>query len=114
MRGVFGGLGVMVGVGLLSLAVFLGWSIGLGWLLTRLLPFSLFEGSLLAMFASTVVGAVFWRVMGVLETPGLDFDEDEFDEEEAKDIPASHFFKTDVSPSWAAWLRYDLANQIDL
>ncbi len=47
---------------LVGMAMVLVWSISLGWLLSHLLPFSLLEGSLLAMAASVIVGYVASRI----------------------------------------------------
>ena len=40
-----------------SLALVLGIAIGIGWVLTLILPFTLFEGSLLGIIASIIVGS---------------------------------------------------------
>ena len=55
-------LAIILLVILVSIALVLAWSIGLGWLLSHLVPFSLFEGSLLAMAASVIVGVIASRV----------------------------------------------------
>ena len=45
-------------VAILSLALILGAALFVGWILTLLLPFSLFEGTLLAQVALMALGAV--------------------------------------------------------
>jgi hypothetical protein len=97
---------------LLSLVLVLGISLGGGWLLTRFLPFSLFEATLLTMLASTIVGVIWYRL---LRTFPEGESEESFGEEAAygpDQIPASQFYQTDLDKTWEAWLRYRIANYI--
>jgi hypothetical protein len=100
---------------LLSMAMVLGFAIGIGWLLTLLFPFSLFEASLLALIASIVVGSSWYYLFGSVlglggEIPDEDIPEvfnDDFDQ-----IPHQRFYKTHIEKTWEAWLRHHLANSI--
>ncbi len=93
----------------------LGWSIGLGWLLTHILPFSLFEGSLLSMVASVIVGYVVTRLMSSVDLPFTEQSTDDEDELElpAYSIPATRFYQTQADQTWEAWVRFELANRLD-
>lgn len=83
-------LGLLVGAAILVLA-----ATGLGWLASRLLPFTLFEASLLSLIALISILAVVWSILRVplwdLDTATQDSDdeddEDEEDEEEYLDDP---------------------------
>ncbi len=99
---------------LAGMALVLVWSIGLGWLLSHLLPFSLFEGSLLAMAASVIVGYVASRILGSLELPLI---EPETPLEQPVDLPSyaiphTRFYPTEPDKSWEAWFRLELANRL--
>lgn len=80
-------LGLLVGAAILVLA-----ATGLGWLASRLLPFTLFEASLLSLIALISILAVVWSILRVplwdLDTATQDSDdEDDEDEEEYLDDP---------------------------
>ncbi|HEX6385585.1 MAG TPA: hypothetical protein VF177_13020 [Anaerolineae bacterium] len=100
---------LMAAVGIVLL---LGWSIGLGWLLTRLIPvFTLFEASLLVMFASIAIAHLGSR----LTVPMPDNEvEEELEDEEESPIPAGRFYKSEAEKTGEALLRYRLANSIYL
>lgn len=105
---------VLLVLGLLGIVLVLAWSIGLGWLLTRLLPFSLFEGSLLAMMASVVVAYLATRLMRGIELPFTEFEDVDDDlEPSSYDIPATRFYTSPIDRTWAAWFTYELANRLD-
>src|SRR5260370_42445254 len=91
-------LAIILLVILLGMALVLAWSIGLGWLLSHLLPFSLFAGSLLAMAASVIVGYVATRILRSLELPLI---EPESLPEEPVELPShtithSRFYPTEA------------------
>ena len=91
----------------ISFALIITVPLGIGWILTRFLPFSLFEGSLLAMLA-VIVTWRFWRSVYSASSP-------EFDEEvnsEPDEIPSSRFWETSEDKTWENWYRYVLANSI--
>lgn len=100
---------------LASMALVLGFAIGVGWLITLFLPFSLFEASLLALIASIVVGSSWYYVLGSIlglrdEIPDEDYYEtynDDFDQ-----IPSDRFYQSSNDKTWEAWLRHHLANSI--
>ncbi len=99
---------------LVGMALVLAWSIGLGWLLSHLLPFSLFEGSLLAMAASVIVGYVASRILHGLELPLI---EPEIPLEPPVDLPSyaiphTRFYPTETDKTWEAWFRFELANRL--
>jgi hypothetical protein len=100
----------------ISLALSLGFAIGIGWLLTLFFPFSLFEGSLLGLIASVIVGT-FWY--NFLQSVPTGFKQDDYDEDDEYDydedyeqIPASRFYKTEADKTWEAWFRFQIANGI--
>ncbi len=98
----------------LGLALVLAWSIGLGWLLSHVLPFSLFEGSLLAMVASVIVGYVASRILDGLELP---FIEPETLAEKPGEVPSyaipyTRFYPTEADKTWEGWFRFELANRL--
>lgn len=107
---------IVVGLVILLLALVLGIAIGLGWLLTLFLPFTLFEGSLLVMAASAIIGTVGYNLVRALFDfiPRLSDFEDEDDEEDEyyDEIPTSRFFKTSAEQTWETWFRYGIANDI--
>jgi hypothetical protein len=89
---------------LVSIALVLAWSIGLGWLLSHLLPFSLFEGSLLAMAASVIVGYIASRVWEGVDLPWV---EPETPLEQpvylpSYAIPYTRFYPTETDKTWKA------------
>ncbi len=102
---------IILGLVILLLALVLGIAIGLGWLLTLFLPFTLFEGTILVMAASAIIGTVGYNLVRALS----DFEDEDADEEEDEyydDIPASRFFKTAKERTWETWCRYEIANDI--
>ena len=105
---------VLILLGLVGIVLVLAWSIGLGWLLTHILPFSLFEGSLLSMAASVIVGYIATRMMGSMDLPFAE--SDTIDDDiglSAYSIPATRFYQTSADQTWEAWFRFELANRLD-
>ena len=105
---------VIVLVILLGIVVVLAWSIGLGWLVSHLLPFSLFEGSLLVMAASVIVGYVASRV---LESVGPPWIEPDLAPEDLVDLPSysiplTRFTASETDKTWETWFRFELANRL--
>ncbi len=109
---------VIIGLVILLLALVLGIAIGLGWLLTLILPFTLFEGTLLVMAASAIIGTVGYNLVRALSDfmPRLSNfeyeDEDDEEDEYYADIPTSRFFKTRAEQTWETWFRHEIANDI--
>jgi hypothetical protein len=112
MKGLLGGIGIILGIGIAVIAVLLIWSIAIGWLLTRFLPFSLFEGSLLVMVASLGAAYVFLSFSNVLNSKDEDTDDPDMDDLLPSEIPPSRFYKTDADKTWTAWMQYISANMI--
>ncbi len=54
---------IIIVLAILLLALVLGITIGLGWLLTLFLPFTLFEGTILVMAASAIMGFVGYNLV---------------------------------------------------
>ena len=98
---------------LAGMALVLVWSIGLGWLLSHLLPFSLFEGSLLAMVASVIVGYVASRILDSLELPLLEPEPREpWVDLPSYAIPHTRFYSSETDKTWEAWFRFEVANRL--
>ena len=97
---------VVVFLALLTVVLLLAMGLGLGWLLTLFLPFSLFEGALLGMLAMWGSGAIWFVILR--STPPIDVDEDMVDE----GIPEGRFWEVEAERTWANWFRYVLANAI--
>lgn len=94
---------------LISLALVIGISLGVGWVLSRFLPFSLFEATLLGMFAAMASGMFWYKILRSL--PPLNSEEEE-DDSEVDEIPETRFWRTSEDRTWANWIRYMLANSI--
>jgi hypothetical protein len=92
---------------LVSLALVIGLFVGLGWLLTLIFPFSLFEGTVVGMLSAAIARAV-WR--NILQGMPPIFEDDDFFEDD--EIPASRFWEAEGGRSWENWFRYNLANSI--
>ena len=115
---IVGVLLLVLAVVFISMALVLGFAMGIGWLLTLFLPFDLFQASLLAIIAA-VIAVVFWRTFLSSVLP-FGLGEDEYDEEDEYDyvdddfnrIPESRFFKKNADKTWEAWLQYHIANSI--
>jgi len=95
----------------ISFAIVFGVALGVGWVLARFLPFSLFEATLLSMIAAMIIWTVWRNLLSAIRDFGS-YDEDD-EEEPAWDldeIPPSRFYKTDADRTWENWFRYILAN----
>ena len=116
--GIFALIGLLLlilAIVIISLALVLGFAVGIGWLLTLILPFNLFEASLLGLIASVIVGTFWYNILNSSPEFGFgqndDEDEDEY-EDEYDTIPASRFYKTNANKTWEAWVRFQIANSI--
>lgn len=102
--------------GVLCLVVIIGWSVGVGWLLTKITAFTLFEATLLAMIASIVVGygaikiltANIGDITGSSSAPNFPPPL----EGEPEPIPAQRFYRTEAQKTNEAWFRFEMANSI--
>lgn len=96
-----------------TLALIIGVSLGIGWVLTLFLPVSLFEGALLGMIAAFITGRIcysLWRSSTRFQK--AEIKEEEEEEEEADGVPESQFWGTSEERTWENWFRYTLANAI--
>ncbi len=99
----------------ISFALVMGIALGVGWVLARFLPFSLFETTLLGMIAAIVTWTIWRNILG--SVPDLGFKEAEEEEEEEAEadydeIPLSRFCRTDADRTWENLFRYEIANTI--
>ena len=92
-----------------SFALIIGIPVGIGWVLTWILPFSLFEGTMLAMVAGLLTGVIWYHILRF--DPSSESEEDENDLE-ADEIPESRFWRTNAERTWENWLRYLIANSV--
>ena len=101
-------------------AVTLGFGIGVGWVLTLFLPFTLFEGSVLGVMAVAVAGGIVWRFLRSgpgISDDDLDFLDDDFDVDESDELPfdiitPSRFVEDEEDRTWGNWFHYLFANDI--
>jgi len=99
-------------------AIILALGIGVGWLLTLILPFTLFEGSILGVIAVSIAGAIAWRLFR--SGPSFsddDFEDDDFDLGDLDDLPIdiihpSRFVEDEEDRTWENWFQYLFANDI--
>jgi hypothetical protein len=104
---------LIIVVFVISLALVTGVALGMGWVLTRFLPFSLFEATLLSMMAALVTWIIWRNVLG--SAPDFDYREAEEEEQVEADydeIPLSRFCKTDADKTWENLYRYEIANTV--
>jgi hypothetical protein len=95
---------------IVSFTLVFGVALGVGWILTLFLPFSLFEATLLGMIAAMIIWTI-WRNI-LRSADAFDFYEKEEEETEPDldEIPISRFCGTDADKTWENWFRYILAN----
>lgn len=109
------GLLMLLGLGLVLMLLLFGWSLGLGWLISRLLSFTLFEGTLLSLLITLAVTTILGRVIlssPSSEPPWLDEVWDDEDEDEDYTIPPSRFWKRDNERTAEKFTHYVFANEI--
>ncbi len=97
---------------IISFALVIGVALGVGWILTLFLPFSLFEATLLGMIAALVTWTVWRNILDSIKPFGSD-DKEEPELEDLEDfdeIPPSRFYRTDADRTWENWFRYMIAN----
>lgn len=109
------GLLMLFGLGIVLMLLLFGWSLGWGWLITRLLSFTLFEGTLVALLISLAVITALSRI--ILNTPPPDslWLEDDWDDEVGEEdytIPSTRFWKRDNERTAEKFTHYVLANEI--
>ncbi len=111
------GLLVMFGLGLVAMLFLFGWSLGWGWLITRFLSFTLFEGTLIMLLITLAVLTFVARVTaaGMPSEPSWldeDWDEDEDDDDEDYSIPPTRFWKRENERTAEKFTHYVLSNEI--
>ena len=94
----------------ISFALVLGVALGVGWILTLFLPFSLFEATLLGMIAAIAICTAWYNILRSVEPFGFDEEYEEPGLEDPDEIPPSRFYRTDADRTWENWFRYILAN----
>jgi hypothetical protein len=104
---------LMIVLLIISFALVFGIALGVGWVLTRFLPFSLFEATLLGMIAVLVTWTIWRNILSSAPDFGLNEDEDEEETEpDLDEIPLSRFCRTDADSTWENWFQYVIANTI--
>ncbi len=98
-------------------SVIIAWALGIGWILTRLFEFNLFEGTVLGLVSLFMLGIIIQQFLVEMFRPASGLDVDEFEEEEYFEdkydiIPLSRFYKTSKDKTWESWVRYMLSNGI--
>ncbi|MBI2504196.1 MAG: hypothetical protein HYW07_13305 [Candidatus Latescibacteria bacterium] len=119
MRGFIAVIGTVL-LPVITLALVIGLSLGIGWVLTLFLPVSLFEGALLGMIAAAITGRLWyslWRSSVPFpkvaeEVVGEEEGEEWEMEDEIDEVPESQFWRTSEERTWENWFRYTLANAI--
>ena len=94
----------LIALGLISLALIVAVSVGVGWLLTLIFPFSLFEGTVVGMGAGIATLLVWSNILR-----GALMDTDDYDIE---GIPVTRFYEREADKTWENWFRYEFANSI--
>jgi len=105
---------VVLVISVICLAIIVGWSVGGGWLLTKIFPFTLFEGTLLTMVASIVVGFVAVKIFLMGDSLPSPYSSTDYlgPEVELDLIPEKRFYDSKGRRTNEAWFRYDIANSI--
>jgi len=100
---------ILVVIGI-AVGVISGLAVGIGWLLTFIYPFTLFESTLIGILSMILA---FYLLRPIFENFFIGpFDEAEDEENNYKRISPSRFFKSDRERTWVAWLNYEFANDI--
>ncbi len=112
MRAILSLILIIILVVVVSLAAVLGFSLLIGWLLTLILPFTLFEGSLLALIATIAVGVIAVNFFKGMPLPDLNTDVSSEDSENFKEIPEERIFKAEQDRTLENQYRYEMANRV--
>lgn len=96
----------------ISFALVIGVALGVGWILTLFLPFSLFEATLLGMIAAMIIWTIWRNILRSADTFDFYEKEEEETEPDLDEIPISRFCRTDADRTWENWFRYLIANTI--
>ena len=115
------GLLVFIGTGLFLMLFLFGWSLAWGWLITRLLSFTLFEGTLLSLLITIAIFTALMRIVlsnQPREPRWLDeyWDDEDEEEEDEEDpdyvIPPTRFWKQNHERTAEKFTHYVFANEI--
>ncbi len=101
---------------LVAQAVVLAWALGVGWVLTLFLPFSLFEGALLGLISAGMVAFALHRILSSEISPFSDYEDEDGELFDILDgyevIPENRFYKNNAGKTWEAWVKHEIANGI--
>jgi hypothetical protein len=100
---------VVIVVGMVS---FLGLSLLVGWLLTLIVPFTLFEGTLLGLIALIALGVLAVNILKGMPLPNLDGASLSDDFDNYKEIPEERIFKTEQDHTLENQYRYEMTNRV--
>jgi len=100
---------MMIALLLVLFSAVLAWSLLLGWILTLILSFSLFEGTLLALITSGIGLFVFIQIAGALNREASEWIEPY---DSPHDIPLHRFVKSSADSTWENMIRYEVANAV--
>ena len=100
-------------LGVILIAVVIAWALGLGWLLSLIVPFSWFEAALLSLIASFLVGYMALRIL--LSTPPFPAANDYAPSSTYvidETIPLERFAANEAEISDEIWFRFEMSNHI--
>jgi hypothetical protein len=125
MKKFIGGVGAIILILLVLFVIFGlafsivgGLAIGLGYLLMRFFPLSLFEATVLGMVFAAIAIYLISHIASRLSQFGFgprfmqDLEQDGNWAAEHMRIPTSRFYTTESERTWEAWLRAEIANDI--
>ncbi len=112
MRSVFSVILIILLVVVVSFAAVLGFSLLIGWLLTLILPFTLFEATLLTLIATIAITTLAANIFKGLSLPDLTSDSDSDDFNDYKEIPEERIFKSAADRTLENQYRLEMANRV--
>lgn len=106
-------LALLVVIGLVLLSLALGISLGLGWVLSRIVPVSLAEGAGLVLLAALFLLLLFRGILTSIPLTTQESSAEVAEEEpELRAIPLTRIAPTPEERTWENWVRYRLAQSI--
>ena len=112
MRTVLSLILIILVIILVGLAVLLGLSLLIGWLLTLILPFTLFEGTLLGLIALIALSVLAINIFRGMPLPDLDESNLSDDFRDFKQIPDERVYKSERDRTLENQNRLEMANRI--
>lgn len=97
---------------IVGLGVLLGLALLVGWLLTLIVPFTLFEGTLLGLIALIALGVLAVNLFKGMPLTDLDPANLSDDFTDFKQIPETRVFKSEMDRTLENQYRYEIANRI--